>query len=138
MPTLGFAIVTAFVFCAGDAVVIPFVMQPLFKAALGSQMLDELRLAPAVMFYGIHIGGLAWFAGRPVAKGGSAGAALVDGAVLGFVSYSCYEMTNWTIMRSWTPALVVIDLAWGTIISGLSAFAGAGMAVMLRQPRSSR
>lgn len=132
MPLAIFAIVAAIVFCAGDAIVIPLVMQPLFKAELGSQMLDQLRLGPAAMFYLIHIGGLVWFAGRPLARGGTARVALLDGAVLGFVSYSCYEMTSWTIMRDWTPALVVIDLAWGTVISGVAAFAGAWMTSILR------
>jgi uncharacterized membrane protein len=125
MPLPIFAIAAALVFCAADAVVIPLVMQPLFKAALGSQMLDALRLGPAAMFYIVHIAGLVWFAGRPVARGGSARGALLDGAILGFVAYSCYEMTSWTIMRAWTPALVVIDLTWGTIISGVAAWAGA-------------
>jgi uncharacterized membrane protein len=125
MPLAIFAVATALVFCAGDFVVIPWVMQPLFKAALGSQMLDQLRHLPAALFYIVHIGGLVWFAGRPVARGGTARGALIDGAILGFVAYSCYEMTSWTIMRDWTPALVVIDLSWGTLISGVAAWAGA-------------
>lgn len=136
MPPATFAITAAIVFCAGDFVVIPLVMQPLFKAALGSQMLDQLRLWPAAMFYVIHLAGLVWFAGRPVMRGGSAVGALIDGAILGFVAYSCYEMTSWTIMRDWTPALVVIDLTWGTIISGVAAWAGAKAATVVRLRRA--
>lgn len=125
MRIIVFAVICAAVFCAADAFMIPLVMQPLFKAALGSLMLDQLRLGPAVTFYAIHIAGLVWFAGRCASRGGTARGALLDGAGLGFVSYSCYEMTSWTIMRDWTPALVVIDLGWGTFISGLAAYAGA-------------
>ena len=127
MPLAIFAVVTAVVFLAADAVVIPLVMQPLFKAALGAQMLDDLRLVPAALFYLIHIGGLVWFAGRPVVRGGGRTAALIDGAVLGLVSYSCYEMTSWTIMRDWTPTLVIVDLSWGTIISGVAAWCAASV-----------
>ncbi|MGL4440565.1 MAG: DUF2177 family protein [Bosea sp. (in: a-proteobacteria)] len=136
MPLFFFAITTALVFCAGDFVVIPLVMQPLFKAALGSQMLDQLRLWSAALFYIIHIGGLVWFAGRPAVRGGTARGALIDGAILGFVAYSCYEMTSWTIMRDWTPALVVVDLTWGTVISGAAAFAGAKAAALLPNLRT--
>jgi uncharacterized membrane protein len=132
MRLLIFALFTALVFCSADAVVIPLVMQPLFKAALGSQMLDQLRLGPAAAFYIIHIGGLVWFAGRPAVRGGTARGALLDGAILGFVSYSCYEMTSWTIMRDWTPALVVIDVTWGTIVSGLATWAGGTISLKLR------
>jgi uncharacterized membrane protein len=59
--------------------------------------------------------------------------ALRDGAILGCVAYSCYEMTSWTIMRDWSAALVVVDLAWGTLISGLAAWGGVRSAI--RQSR---
>ncbi len=130
MPLIVFTLVTALVFALGDFVVIPLVMRPLFKAALGATMLDVLRLGPAALFYLVHLAGLVYFAGRPVvARGGTAPRALLDGAMVGLVAYSCYEMTSWTIMRDWTAQLVMIDLAWGTAISGLSAYAGASAAI---------
>jgi uncharacterized membrane protein len=119
-----FCAVTAVVLLAADALVIPLVMRPLFVSALGASMLDELRLGPAALFYIIHIGGLVWFAGVPALRDGSAKLALTNGAALGFVAYSCYEMTSWTIMRDWHAGLVVTDVTWGTLISGLSALAG--------------
>jgi uncharacterized membrane protein len=125
MPLLIFTGVTALVFCIGDAFMIPFVMRPLFQAALGSQMLDTLRLGPAALFYLIHISGLVYFAGRPAARGGTAAAAFANGAVLGLVAYSCYEMTSWTIMRDWHSTLVLADMAWGTVLSGTAAWLGA-------------
>lgn len=119
-----FCAVAALVLLAADALVIPLVMRPLFASTLGAAMLDDLRLGPAALFYIIHIGGLVWFAGVPALWDGSAKLALINGAVLGFVAYSCYEMTSWTIMRDWHAGLVVIDLTWGTLISGLSSLAG--------------
>ena len=119
-----FAAVTALVFCVGDAVMIPLVMRPLFKVALGAAMLDDLRLVPAALFYVVHMAGLVHFAGRPVARGGTAGGAFLNGAMLGLVTYSCYEMTSWTIMRDWHVGLVIIDIGWGTLISGMAAWAG--------------
>ncbi len=120
-----FSVVTAAVFLIGDAIMIPFVMRPLFSSALGSGMLEELRLFPAALFYLIHIFGLVWFAGRPCRSDTAPSCAFVNGAVLGFVAYSCYEMTSWTIMRDWHIGLVVTDLVWGSLISGVSAWAGA-------------
>jgi uncharacterized membrane protein len=125
MPLLVFTAVTALIFCIGDAFMIPLVMQPLFQSALGAQMLDTLRLGPAALFYVIHIGGLVYFAGRPVSYGGTAAAAFANGAILGFVAYSCYEMTSWTIMRDWHSTLVLVDVAWGTMLSGTAAWLGA-------------
>jgi uncharacterized membrane protein len=125
MSLLIFIVVSAVVFGIGDALMLSLVMQPLFKSALGDQMLDKIRVAPAVGFYVIHMAGLAWFAGLAVTRGGTAGIALLNGAILGFVAFACYEMTSYTIMRSWNLRMVITDIAWGTFISGLSAWAGA-------------
>jgi uncharacterized membrane protein len=78
-----FATATAILFCFGDAVMIPLVMQPLFKAALGPTMLNDLRLGPAAMFYIVHIGGLVYFAGLPAVRGGASAKAFLNGAILG-------------------------------------------------------
>jgi uncharacterized membrane protein len=126
MPAFRFAAIAALVILAADAAVITFVMRPLFQAALGNTMLDTLRLGPAALFYLIHVAGLTYFA----AGAASPRDAARDGAMLGFVSYSCYEMTSWTIMRDWSAHLVAVDLAWGTIISGVAA----GVAARFRKP----
>jgi uncharacterized membrane protein len=125
---LVFALVSALVFAAGDFVVIPLVMRPLFKSALGDQMLDTLRLWPAALFYLIHLAGLTYFAGLAVLRGAGPSRAFLDGAILGLVAYSCYEMTSFTIMRDWTLELVLVDIGWGMLISGLAAAAGAAAA----------
>jgi uncharacterized membrane protein len=116
-----FAAAASAVFIAADAFMIPLVMRPMFKAALGDAMLDELRLGPAALFYIIHIGGVVYFAGRRT----RVGAAFKDGAAIGLVAYSCYDMTSWTIMRDWAAHLVAIDIGWGMLISGAAAAAGA-------------
>jgi uncharacterized membrane protein len=125
MPVVLFTAVTALVLLVGDVFMIPLVMRPLFQSALGSQMLDALRLGPAALFYLIHTGGLVYFAGLPAMRGGTNTMAFINGAILGFVTYSCYEMTSWTIMRDWSVWLVVVDLAWGTCISGLATWLAA-------------
>jgi uncharacterized membrane protein len=124
MPLLRFTAAAALVFLAADALMIPFVMRPLFQSALGAAMLEELRLVPAALFYLVHIAGLVWFAGRTALREGPAAAGR-DGAILGLVAYSCYEMTSHAIMRDWRWDLVVIDTTWGAALSGLAAFAGA-------------
>jgi uncharacterized membrane protein len=123
------SLTTAIVLLAADAIVIPVVMRPLFLTHLGLLMLDSLRLVPAVLFYAIHIFGLVFLAGLPALRAGRPKIALINGAVLGLVAYSCYEMTSWTIMRDWHINLVLVDVAWGTFISGVSAYWGARIAI---------
>ncbi len=123
------SLTTAAVLLLADAIVIPVVMRPLFLAYLGPLMLDSLRLIPAVLFYAIHIFGLVFLGGLPALRAGTPKIALINGAVLGFVAYSCYEMTSWTIMRDWHINLVLVDIAWGTFISGVAAYCGARIAI---------
>ncbi len=123
------SLATAAVLLAADALVIPLVMRPLFLAYLGPLMLDSLRLVPASLFYAIHIFGLVFLAGMPALRAGNPNIALINGAVLGFVAYSCYEMTSWTIMRDWHINLVLVDVTWGTFISGVAAYCGARIAI---------
>jgi uncharacterized membrane protein len=125
VTTFVLALVTGLVFLAGDFFMIPVVMRPLFQKHLGAGMVDSLRLMPAFLFYIIHIGGLVYFAGLPATRDGSAFTALVNGALIGLIAYSCYEMTSHTIMRDWHINLVLVDLTWGVIISALSAWLGA-------------
>ena len=123
------SLTTAAVVLLADALVIPVVMRPLFLTYLGPLMLDRLRLVPAVLFYAIHIFGLVYLAGLPALRAGAPKIALINGAVLGLVAYSCYEMTSWTIMRDWHVNLVLVDVAWGTFISGAAAYCGARIAI---------
>lgn len=120
-----FSLGTSFTFLLGELFVIPLIMRPLFLSALGPTMLETLRLTPALLFYIIHVAGLVWFAGRPFMVDDNKGRAGLNGALLGLVAYSCYEMTSWTIMRDWNIGLVIIDILWGALISGLSALVGA-------------
>jgi uncharacterized membrane protein len=123
--------VTALVLIAADAFMIPLVMRPLFLSRLGPQMLDDLRLFPAALFYIIHVGALVFMAGLPALREARAQVAAVNGAVTGLAAYGCYEMTSWTIMRNWDATLVMVDLTWGIVISGLAAWTGAKAALRL-------
>lgn len=122
--------VTAIIFLIGEAIMLPNVMRPLFEKHIGAQMIDSLRLGPAALFYIIHIAGLTWFATWPGLRDG-ANAAALNGAILGLVAYGCYELTSWTIMKQWSPALVVPDMVWGSVISGLSAYVAVRVTLAL-------
>ena len=42
-------------------------------------------------------------------------------AALGFVAYSTYDLTNQATLRGWPLTITLVDIAWGTIASGLAA-----------------
>ncbi len=124
MQTLTLIAATALVFLIADAIMLSQVIKPIFQRHLGVQLLDGLRLGPAILFYVVYMFGVLWFAGLPALRDGLPAQALLNGAILGFVAYGCYELTSWAVMRDWHPAMVAVDLAWGTVLTGISAWVG--------------
>ncbi|ODM43406.1 DUF2177 family protein [Cereibacter johrii] len=117
-------LVTGLVFAGLDALMLSRVMKPLFEAHIGPLMLESPRMGPDVLFYLGYLAGLVWLVSWPALKAGAPMQALVAGAVLGAVAYGTYELTSYTILRDWHPTMVAVDLAWGTVLTGTSAWVG--------------
>jgi len=116
---------TSVIFLVADAVMLPRVVQPVFKRFLGEALYaGGFRLLPAALFYFCFVGGVIWFASWPALQAGAPGQALVNGAVLGFVAFGTYEFTSWAVMRDWHPRMVLVDLAWGVSLSAGAAWGG--------------
>ena len=124
MSLVVLVLVTGAIFLIADALMLSNVLQPLFAQHLGEALRDGIRPGPAVLFYVTYMAGVIWFAGWPALRDGTPTMALVNGAILGFVAYGTYELTSWTVMRDWHPAMVAADMAWGTTVTALSAWAG--------------
>lgn len=121
---------TSVAFLIADALMLGLVLGPIFRGHLGSAMVDGLRLGPALAFYLLYMAGLTYFAGVPALREGAAMPALLNGAVLGLIAYGTYELTSWTVMRDWQAQMVVMDMAWGAVVSGVSAYIGARVALV--------
>ena len=116
--------VTAIVFLGLDIIVLKKVMYPLFSSNLGSMLLEDPRLVPAAMFYLFYVGGVIWFASIPAIQSGQTSQAFFTGFILGLLAYGTYEFTNFATLRGWSVQMVVIDVLWGGILTGTSAWAG--------------
>ncbi|MFN4170250.1 MAG: DUF2177 family protein [Pseudorhodobacter sp.] len=118
---------TAIVFLALDAVMLSQHMGPLFRRHLGAQLLEDLRWGPAVAFYLAYVAGLIWLVSLPALREGAPLQALIGGAVVGAMAYGTYEFTSYAVMRDWHWQMVATDLAWGTVLTGFSAWAGVAI-----------
>ncbi len=119
---IGHYLVAAAIFGAMDFVWLTQVAQPLYEAELGTLLAESPNAAAAIAFYLIYIGGITYFATTPAILVGSARRALIPGAVLGFVAYSTWVLTNLAVLTGFTP-LVMVDLLWGTFATGVTALA---------------
>ena len=66
-----------------DAVMLTFVMKPLFNRHLGETMRDCPMLAPAGLFYLTYVAGLVSLVSLPVLRDATPGRAALHGAVIG-------------------------------------------------------
>ena len=120
-------LITATVFLALDAVVLKLVMRPVFEQHLGGWLLDGFRAGPAIAFYLLYIAGLLWLVSIPALRAEAPFQALIGGAIIGAMAYGTYEFTNYATLRNWAPQMVALDVAWGTLLTGIAAWIGVGL-----------
>ena len=117
-------VTTLLVLLVVDAIWLALVMRGLFVAHLGPLLADPVRYVPAILFYLVFAAGLLILAIEPAIRAGSLGKAIVLGAVLGLTAYATYEFTNHATLQAWPAVLVVVDIAWGIVVSAIAAAAG--------------
>ena len=115
---------TAVLFLAIDAVMLRMVMKPLFVQHLGDAVLDSPRLGAAAVFYLFYVFGLLVLVSVPALNDGDPFRALWQGALLGAIAYGTYEMTSYAVMKDWSVQMVATDWAWGTVLTGMTAWLG--------------
>lgn len=124
MQILTLYLITAVIFLGLDAVMLKMVMRPLFETRLGDQLLEDPRLLPAAIFYLFYVAGVVWFVSWPALAADRPLQALLNGALIGAMAYGTYEITNYAVLRAWSPTMVAVDLTWGIILTGTSAVVG--------------
>jgi uncharacterized membrane protein len=115
---------TAVAFAAIDFVWLTNMTDRLYRPVIGPIMAAKPDMVAAVAFYMIYIGGIVFLAIAPALKDGGWTRAALNGAVLGFVAYATYDLTNQATLATWSARLTVIDIAWGTTLTLLAATAG--------------
>ncbi|MFN3868201.1 MAG: DUF2177 family protein [Hyphomicrobiaceae bacterium] len=117
-------IATLLTFVLIDAVWLSRMASVLYKPTMGDMLLDQFRVAPAVVFYLMFAAGLVYFAVWPGLDAGSWRVALVHGALIGAMAYATYDLTNHATLRNWSTTMTVVDIIWGATLSALSAVSG--------------
>jgi uncharacterized membrane protein len=115
---------TAVAFAAIDFVWLTNMTDRLYRPVIGPIMAAKPDMVAAVAFYAIYIFGIVFLAIAPALKDGAWTRAALNGAVLGFVAYATYDLTNQATLANWSVRLTVIDIAWGTTLTLLAATAG--------------
>lgn len=108
-----------------DALWLTMVGPRLYRPALDEVLADSFNLPAAIAFYLVFIGGVLMLAILPAVRE-SAGwtRALGNGAMLGFVAYATYDLTNQATLKVWSTKVTLADIGWGTVLTACAAAAG--------------
>lgn len=119
---------TALTFLVLDSIWLGLVAKGLYQREIGPLLLDKFNTVAAVGFYLVFVAGVVIFAVAPALQGGTWRSALLYGALFGFFAYATYDMTNLATLKGWSHTVTVVDIAWGTLITGTAALVGYGAA----------
>jgi len=114
------------VLATGDLLWLSYFARTVFRPTLGPILREEIDWRAAILFYLLYAAGIAIFAIAPALANQSARQALLYGFLFGFFAYMTYDITNFATLSAWTIKLAVIDIAWGTFISGVAGLVGYG------------
>lgn len=115
------------VFFAVDLVWLGAVARGFYRDALGHLLREDTKWPVALAFYAIYIAGILVFAVLPSLQQESLGRAVALGAFFGFVAYATFDLTSLALIRDFPVRVVVVDLAWGSILTAGVAAAGYGL-----------
>ncbi len=109
------------VFFAIDLLWLGIIAKNLYQKNLAHLLSPVVNWPAAFVFYFIYIAGILLFAVRPALAEQSLAKAVVWGALFGFFTYATYDLTNLATLKDWPLKVVVIDIAWGTLLCTLVA-----------------
>jgi len=121
---------TAVIFFVLDFIWLSLSVGPIYRKELGNLLLDQPNLAVAAGFYLVYVLGLVILVSAPAE--GNVGKALWMAALFGLVAYGTYDLTNLATLRGFTPTVAIIDMAWGTFVTAVSAAGGVFVVNMLK------
>ena len=85
-------------------------------------MLGEVRLAPAILFYLLYVAGILIFVSGPVTATWQT--TLLYGAQFGLFCYATFELTSLSLLKHWTWTVVAVDVSWGSFVTAVASTAG--------------
>ncbi len=118
-------LVAAATFIVADLIWLGYIAKNFYYREMGRLLADNFSIAPAVAFYLLYIAALVYFAVLPALRSGQWQEAIIPGAILGLTAYGTYDLTALAVVRDWPLRLSLVDMAWGTILSALSASVAA-------------
>lgn len=117
-------ITTGIAFAVIDSFWLRTMYTRLYVPEIGAVLMKGFRGGPAVAFYLLYILGMMIFAVGPALANGKWQTALIQGALFGLFCYMTYDLTNYATLKVWSLKVTILDMIWGTVLTGSAAAAG--------------
>jgi uncharacterized membrane protein len=113
------------IFIAFDFIWLTKISPGLYKEHIGHLMAETPDLGAALAFYVIFIAGVTWFAVLPSSVNYRFREAFGRGAFFGLVTYATFDLTCQAVLKDWPLTITIIDLIWGTVLTGMTTAVAA-------------
>lgn len=123
----------ALVLFPADAVWLTVLGRGYYVDEIGGLLRSDPDLAVAVLFYVVYLCGLVVLVIKPAFDRGSVAAALLNGALLGLCAYGTYDLTNLATIKGFSLRIALIDMAWGTSLTAITASGAVWLALMSKR-----
>lgn len=111
-----------------DVLWLGMIARSLYVQGIGHLMAERPNIPVSLLFYALYAVGIMVFAVAPAgsAAGQTAGLreTLIAGTLFGFFAYATYDLTNLATLQQWPVLISVVDITWGSMVSGVAAGAG--------------
>jgi uncharacterized membrane protein len=114
-------LVTLLVIVPLDFLFLGVVAKDFFTSQVGN-MLGEIKLAPAILFYLLYVVGTVVFVSG--GQGATWQSTLLYGALFGFFCYATFDLTSLALLKHWSWPVAIVDIAWGSFVTAVSSTAG--------------
>jgi uncharacterized membrane protein len=104
-----------------DFLFLGVVAKGFFTSQVGD-MLGEIRLAPAILFYLLYVVGVLIFVSAPASA--TWHSKLLYGALFGLFCYATFDLTSLSLLKHWTWPVAIVDVSWGALVTAISSTAG--------------
>lgn len=104
-----------------DMVWLGVVAKKFYAKEMEGLLAPTIRWNSAILFYLLYVAGIIVFAVLPALYTQKLVVAPVLGGLYGFFTYMTYDLTNRATLIRWPIKLVIVDIAWGVIISAIVA-----------------
>ncbi len=119
---IGIWILSLVTMLALDGVWLSLMVKRFYAPLFGNFMLPSPQIIPIIIFYIMYTLGLTWLVLFPgIVQQSSLSLLFFNGLVFGLVTYGTYDLTNQATIRDWSILITLVDMAWGTLLSGLVA-----------------